>query len=197
MTWPVRWSAKLIWLPDSADPTVGALPPDNLLSPPRERWNRFCYLRKDFQLESVPHAVQTRVTADSRFILYVNGGEIAAARLRSLMPRLAYEEVDLAPWLRLGQNVLAAYVRYYGRAVPWWRPSTIAGRLGLGGFALEARSIGVVTDRSWRAGSGPTSRHAGAVVHELPAEVIDGARIRWAGRTRPSTTHRGLQPRSS
>src|ERR1700735_1862639 len=92
--WPATWNANWIWseLPPRGPPARASAAP-----PPKELWNRFCYLRRSFDLDNVPALVPARVTADSRFILYVNGVEVARGPTRSIPERLAWSEVDLAP----------------------------------------------------------------------------------------------------
>src|ERR1017187_5094629 len=109
--WPATWNANWIW---SEAPARISSPVASAAAPPEELWNRFCYLRSSLDLDAVPTSVPARVTADSRFILYVNGVEVARGPARSIPERLAYCEVDLAPYLRPGKNALAALVRFYG-----------------------------------------------------------------------------------
>ena len=110
-------------------------------------------LRRSFELDAVPAAVPARVTADSRYVLQVNGTEVSRGPARSIPERLAYHELDLTSHLRPGTNVIAALVRYYGDANRWWRPALRIGQLGRGGFLFEAPAIGVASDSSWQ-GSG-------------------------------------------
>jgi hypothetical protein len=101
-------------------------------------------------LRDIATAVPARVTADARFVLHVNGHEVARGPARSAPERIAFETLDLAPWLIPGRNVLAAEVRFYAEPMPWWRPARPAGELGRGGFAFEAPALGVVSDATWR-----------------------------------------------
>ncbi len=96
-----------------------------------------------------------RITADSRYALYVNGREVAHGPVRGQPRRLSFDAVDLAPCLHPGENVIAVYVRYYGVANAFWMPAvpnTTLGRRGV--LALEA-DLGeagwLLSDESWRA----------------------------------------------
>src|SRR2546423_251849 len=126
MDWPAIWRARWIWTerPHSAGFTRGAG------LPPRETWNRFVYFRRSFVLEEIPASVPARVTADSRFVLSVNGEEVARGPARSVPERLAYAELELTPFLRQGKNVIGALVRFYGPPIAWWRPAPPNGQLG-------------------------------------------------------------------
>ena len=150
--WPATWNANWIW---SEEPPRVSSPVASAAVPPKELRNRFCYLRRSFELDAVPESAPARVTADSRFILYVNGAEVARGPARSIPERLAYCEVDLAPHLRPGKNVLAALVRFYGAPMPWWRPAPASLQLGYGSFAFEAPAIAISSDASWKGHRAP------------------------------------------
>jgi hypothetical protein len=177
--WPFAWEARWIW---AGPPPVRA---QGLLggggAPPPESWGRACYLRRAFALERVPESVAARVTADSRFVLYVNGAEVGRGPVRSVPERLAYQDIDLAPFLRAGTNVVAAFVRFYGRAMPWWMPATPSFQLGYGSFAFEAPAAGIVSDRSWKGRPAtfqrPQDQATAAHPFRLPPEKIDGIEV--------------------
>ena len=73
--WPITWDARWIW---SGPAPLPVSPIGAAGIPPKETWNRFCYLRRTVHLDSVPASVPARVTADSRFVLFVNGVEIVS-----------------------------------------------------------------------------------------------------------------------
>jgi hypothetical protein len=66
--------------------------------------------RKTVHLDQVPDRAPARVTADSRYALFVNGQEVFRGPIRSQPRRLHYDLFDLAPYLQPGENVLAVYV---------------------------------------------------------------------------------------
>ncbi len=173
---PIAWNASWIWAAPIPTARAGLAPAG---IPRRETWNRFCYLRRAFDLESIPNEVSARVTADSRFILYVNGVEIARGPARSIPARLAWSETDLAPHLRRGRNVIAALVRFYGAPTPWWLPAAPSYQLGLGSFAFEAPAIGIASDASWRGRAAPFKQDVGmrANLPVPPVEILDGANV--------------------
>jgi alpha-L-rhamnosidase len=180
--WPMAWNARWIWA--SPIPTARAgLAPAGI--PRRDTWNRFCYLRRALDLESVPHSVAARVTADSRFVLYVNGAEVARGPARSMPERLAWTDVDLAPHLRKGRNAIAALVRFYGAPGPWWLPAAPSYHVGLGSFAFEAPTIGIATDASWKGHPAPYQREVEmrASLPVPPTEILDGREVplAWSG----------------
>ena len=174
--WPITWDARWIW----AGPAPLPVSPIGAAGiPPKETWNRFCYLRRTLQLDSIPTSVPARVMADSRFVLFVNGVEVARGPSRSIPERLAWTEVDLAPYLRAGRNAIAALVRFYGVPGPWWRPSAPSFLLGFGSFAFESPAIGVISNASWKGRAAPYRQDVvrGAALPVPPTEILDGAAI--------------------
>lgn len=147
--------------------------------PPRETWNRFCYLRRVIELNEVPVTVPARVTADSRFILYINGTEAGRGPARSIPARLAWLELDLAPYLRKGRNAIAALVRFYGEPVPWWLPAPPSYGIGFGSFAFEAPQISVASDHTWKGRSAPYRQHPAPApgMSQVPNEILDGGGV--------------------
>jgi len=92
---------------------------------------------------------------------------------------LGWDEVDLAPALVLGSNVLVALCRYYGTAGPWWLPAAPLGTLGRGSFCFEtapASGLDLVSDETWRAVPAPWVPNSWATMHAFPPEVVDGRR---------------------
>jgi len=184
--WPIGWQGAFIWagLPPVPTPPITF----SLKGVPSQAWNRYCYLRKTVTLETLPQIVPARMTADSRFILYVNGVEVVRGPARAVPERLACVEVDLVSYLRQGNNVLAVLVGYYGRPMPWWVPAFTTFQLGLGAFSFEAPSLGIVSDDTWKGHSAPYV----SIVPEDdnlerqiagPPEIIDGRDLPWGWNT--------------
>jgi len=181
--WPITWNARWIWA--SAPPLrVSPIAPVSL--PPPESRNRFCYLRRAIEIDRAPGSAPARVTADSRYVLYVNGREIARGPARSIPARLAWTEIDLAPWLRAGRNSIAALVRFYGLPIPWWIPAPPSLQLGFGSFAFESPAIGLASDASWKGLDAPYRADVAPsrVLPQPPVEILNGARVP-EGWTRP------------
>ncbi len=76
------------------------------------------HFRRAFDLRDVPAAMPVTVTADNRFILFVNGRRIATGPSTGTIARWRTESVDLAPYLRRGPNVVAAVVWDFVRRPP-------------------------------------------------------------------------------
>src|SRR5271170_7615646 len=170
--WPIAWDARWIWTGPAPLPVaqIGAAG-----IPPKETWNRFCYLRRTVQLDTVPASVPARVTADSRYVLFVNGVEVARGPARSIPERLAWTGVDLAPHLRAGRSAIAALVRFYGVPGPWWRPAAPSFLIGFGSFAFEPPAVGVISDASWKGRAAPD-----AIASPVDASLSDSVKNRAA-----------------
>jgi len=139
----------------------------------------YVYLRRSFEVTHVPLHAPARVTCDSRYTLHVNGRLLARGPVRSEPELLGWDEVDLAPALVLGSNVLVALCRYYGTAGPWWLPAAPLGTLGRGSFCFEtapASGLDLVSDETWRAVPAPWVPNSWATMHAFPPEVVDGRR---------------------
>jgi alpha-L-rhamnosidase len=146
-----RWRGRWIW------PTSPPITLDHEANPiiDHDAARGWACLRHSFRLRAVPESAPARLTADSRYVLWVNGHEVARGPIRGNPRRMHHDEVDLAPHLVAGDNCLAVLARFYGGATPWWMPANPTFGLGGGAFAFEAR-VGdgddwIVSDGSWRA----------------------------------------------
>lgn len=167
--WPAAWRGQLIW--DYA--------------PPERPWwanvdapqSHFTYLRSELHVDDLPGSLWTRLTCDSRYILYINGREAGRGPVREPPPFIGYDVLDLAPLLQSGPNVVVALCRYYGHANPWWLPAPVSGTLGSGSFCFETHPdapVQLVSGEHWHAVPAPWQPPAStAIFHGVPTEVID------------------------
>ena len=111
------WKAKWIWHGRPALEMETATRP--VLANPTDRVVLF---RREIVLDAVPDQVPGRIWVDGRYVLVVNGEEVARGPVRA-EPRTAhYDVVDLAPHLRSGTNVIAITARHFGQSTSWWIP---------------------------------------------------------------------------
>ncbi|WP_256010390.1 alpha-L-rhamnosidase-related protein [Desertivirga xinjiangensis] len=68
------------------------------------------YFRKTVDLKEKPHVFKVQVSADNRYKLYVNGKIVSMGPARGDTFFWNYETVDIAPYLIVGKNSLAALV---------------------------------------------------------------------------------------
>ncbi|MCS7222813.1 MAG: family 78 glycoside hydrolase catalytic domain [Anaerolineae bacterium] len=153
----IRWRGHWIWVEPSAPP--GRPFPDAGSTDQRAEVHGL--FRKTFYLKQMPSRAPTRITADSRYILFVNGQEVSRGPIRSQPRRMYYDLFDLAPYLQPGKNVIAAHVKYYGTPKSYWMPAVANMTLGRTGVLvfeayLDALSDDVpdgwlVSDATWKA----------------------------------------------
>ena len=73
----------------------------------------FGCFRKEMTLASVPGSFPVRICADGRYKLYCNGAFCEAGPCKSDNHLRYYDEVELAPYLHTGSNVVAIVVLHY------------------------------------------------------------------------------------
>ena len=78
----------------------------------------------------------SRVSADNRFILYVNGKRVGDGPARGDLTHWRYERFDLAPYLQQGQNLITATVWNFGVFAP------VAQMSDRTAFLLESEATG-------------------------------------------------------
>ena len=96
-----KWEAKWITHPDISGSETGV------------------YLfRKSIEIESVPNEFILNISADNRFILYVNGSMVGRGPLRGDLLRWHFETIDIAPYLIKGTNNIGIKVWNMGTHTP-------------------------------------------------------------------------------
>ena len=104
------------------------------------------YFRKDVDLAAVPADYVVHVTGDNRYKLYVNGTLVSMGPAKGDVAHWRYETVDLAPYLKVGKNALAALVYHEGPEKPDSQVSLAVGFLLQG----EGNAFSLKTDKSWK-----------------------------------------------
>jgi hypothetical protein len=105
------------------------------------------HFRKVIHLASRPAQFKVLVSADNRFVLYVNGQRAGEGPARGDFLHWRYETFDLAPLLRDGENVIAATVWQFGVYAPLAQISDRAAFLLQGDTSTEAVAD---TNSSWQ-----------------------------------------------
>jgi hypothetical protein len=141
------------------------------------------HFRRAVTFESVPAHYPVRVSADNRFILYVNGQRVGDGPARSDLAHWRYELFDLAPYLRPGQNLVTATVWNYGIQAP------IAQFSDRTAFLLESDDTGptgISTGKDWLVEDEPGRQilDRSTVTFQTytasgPGEEIDAAHYDW------------------
>ncbi|MBQ8289581.1 MAG: discoidin domain-containing protein [Clostridia bacterium] len=107
-------------------------------------------MRKSFTLDEVPSEFVARISADTKYWLYING-ELAVfegqLKLGSTRYNWYYDKIDLSDYLVVGENTIAVQVFYSGKT----SASTINTRVPSFLFDAKGDGVSVVSDTSWRA----------------------------------------------
>ena len=76
------------------------------------------YFRKEFSLAAKPGNFIIHVSADNRYKLFVNGELVSLGPARSEIYHWQFETVDIAPFLKSGNNIIGAIVWQFGEDAP-------------------------------------------------------------------------------
>jgi len=149
------------------------------------------HFRKKIELERVPEHFLIDVSADNRFLLMVNQQRVGSGPARGDLAHWRYEVYDLARYLHVGKNVLAATVWNLGTFAPIAQISNRTGFLVRGEGQLEQMAN---TNESWLAEEDHGFQVAPVSMSELhgyfaadPIEKIDGRLFDWTWNA-PATT---------
>jgi hypothetical protein len=182
----VRWHGHWVW----SEPAPQSHFPFGSRDGENKRPEARSFFRKTFALTQVPARVPARITADSRYLLFVNGQEAYRGPIRSQPRRLTYDMLDLAPYLKPGENTIAVFVVYYGKPRSFWQPAASRGALGGRGVFVFEADLGaqdgwLVSDASWKAlqsdawsedWKNPAEMHP-LFGDAIPTEVVDASRL--------------------
>ncbi|KAL4910861.1 Six-hairpin glycosidase-like protein [Aspergillus multicolor] len=112
---------------------------------------RIVLFRKTFTASAIPDKARIHISADTRYILFLNGARLLFGPAKSYLNEYNYETIDIAPFLRQGTNVLAAKVLRYSPAKEGNMGMT---RSPIGGFILhdttDSLGISTVPESGWK-----------------------------------------------
>jgi len=145
------------------------------------------HFRRTLTLPAVPATYIVRVSADNRFILYVNGHRAGDGPARGDLTHWRYERFDLAPLLQSGENLITATVWNFGLYAP---VAQISDRTA---FLLDSEatgdtsiSTGIGKSEAWlveiEPGQQPLDRSSVSIQEYFasgPGEQIDAALYDW------------------
>ena len=129
----VDWMAKWIWNKENLT--------DN---------NTWMCFNKKVTLDNVPQELIADISADSKYWLYINGETVVFEGNVKRGPDKNsgyYDSVNIAPYLKEGENSICALVWFWGDQKNYSYNSS-----GQGGFIFEAKSddITIISDNSWK-----------------------------------------------
>ena len=129
--------------------------------------NSYVAFRKTFSLDEVPEEAVANIAAESKYYLWMNE-ELAVfdgASKRGATPYDGfYEQIDLADYLKQGENTLVILVSYNGRG---GNSSVDPGKAGLL-FEMQAGDVTVVSDSSFKANRLRAYRNKGLLGADWP-----------------------------
>lgn len=129
--------------------------------------NSYVAFRKTFSIDEVPEEAVANIAAESKYYLWMNE-ELAVfdgASKRGATPYDGfYEQVDLADYLKQGENTLVILVSYNGRG---GNSSVDPGKAGLL-FQMQAGDVTVVSDSSFKANRLRAYRNQGLLGADWP-----------------------------
>ena len=141
------------------------------------------HFRRSVRFAAAPSSYIVRVSADNRFILYVNGKRVGDGPARGDLGHWRYERFDLSSYLRAGNNLITATVWNWGIFAP---VAQISDRTA---FLLESDatgSNGISTPDGWQvevepchSALDPSSITQRAYMAAGPGEKIDAALCDW------------------
>jgi hypothetical protein len=166
--------------------SIGAAPvaaqdaPDGWIAhPTADRTPVVLHFRREISLDRAPKQLPAEVTADNRFVLYVNGTRVASGPSTGTIASWRYTTVDIAPHLKSGLNVIAAVVWNFGDFAPLAQQSVATGfRMVAGPLSTSQPGWLVKIDAGHTAVSGRVQIPWQFYVASAP-EVIDARQADW------------------
>ena len=155
------------------------------------------HLRRHIALSSRPERFVVHIAADDRYRLFVNGASVCFGPQHNDTHFVRFDSIDLAPYLKAGENVLAACVWHFGPERPFNSMTMAAGFILQGdGPAEQAANTGpswlAMLDPAYSPVSTPQERLHTFMVSG-PTEEIDGRVYPW-GWERPEFDDRAWHP---
>ena len=153
--------------------------------------NEWIAFRKRVKLDKVPQRLPARIAADTKYWLWING-ELAVYEgglKRGPAPGDGYvDTVDIAPWLRPGENLISILVWHLGRNGFSHLDSGMAALL----FEAEADGVEILSDRTWEA-----SVHHGyqTAPGPKPNYRLPESNVRFDARAYPFDWYLGKNPK--
>lgn len=105
------------------------------------------HFRKKFVLDDKPQQFIIHVSADNRYKLFVNGEMVCFGPAKSDLYHWNFETIDIASYLKEGNNIIAAIVWNFGEDKPVWQISYQTAFILQGNTKQEEV---INTDDSWK-----------------------------------------------
>ena len=149
--------------------------------------NRWVRYYKELEIKNKVTRASIKITADTRYWLYINGKRVARGPAKGYPATQPYDRLDITPYLQKGRNAIAVLVHIFGTSTFQnnWR-----GRAGLlidGVINLEnGEVIELITDSSWKGMDDPArSKKSRRISVQMHFQEIFDARKDITGWTMP------------
>ena len=109
------------------------------------------HFRRKFHLESIPETAEILITADSRYTLWINGEYVNHGPARGFQEHWPFDRIDIARYLRKGENIIAVLGYQYGMSCFSYRYENASGFL----LAGKAGNVDLSTGKSWKSRFAP------------------------------------------
>jgi len=111
--------------------------------------NTWIAYRKVIDLKKVPLAAITKIAADSKYWLWINGKQVVFEGGLKRGPNPSdtyYDPIDIAHYLKPGKNTVAVLVWYFGKDGFSHKSSGKAGLF----FDCSTKGLSIVSDKTWK-----------------------------------------------
>ena len=152
-----NWQAQWIWLSEEENPMM--------LS------------RKSFELDNIPQKALLKITATSKYKLYVNGQYLLQGPARSAPHHQSFDQIEITSLLEKGINTIAVKVHYQSGKQSYHfdaRPGLLAELH----FSFEAHQAIISTDKSWKVKADPSWDKSAPPINRFQDIVNDKVDIR-------------------
>ena len=105
------------------------------------------HFRKTFNISEKPSEFIIHVSGDNRYRLFINGNEVCNGPARGDLANWRFESIDIAKYLKTGENVLSSVVWNFGVYKPLAQISNKTAFIVQGNDSIEAR---VNTNNTWK-----------------------------------------------
>ncbi len=141
------------------------------------------HFRKSFDLGKKPEKFIIHVSADNRYILYVNGNYVTYGPARGDQEHWRFESIDISSQLKKEKNVIAAVVWNFGKHIPFSQMTNQTGFIICGNSPEE---FIINSDDSWNVIKNEAYQPISGFGELLntfivvgPGDHVDGSRYPW------------------
>ena len=141
--------------------------------------------RRNFTLDTAPKSFIIYISADNRYRLFVNGTYICEGPSRGDIGHWRYETIDLAKYLKVGENIIAAEVINFGEFRPA-KQQTFQTAFILQGAVSNPIDINTSKDSDWKVIKNEAfnqipfvSDSVGGYYAAGPGDLVTGEKYPW------------------